>query len=207
MISLSQKNLPIPQQQTGIEKNIEEQIQLPGIAEAKAFFTAAKTRLLSVNEWDKLCGDASAKFQLTDEKGIPADGSPKIGNYFKIKIPGPGTVAGSGYDWVQVEEIIEKAEAEIEFIIIRVRPASDPTSPDESTAHFYSSEATSNFLVLREGAEVVAAVLGRNEEANTNEGHGLLDKIRNFVVGTGAKIGLSDLQWKGLVKGVLGRDA
>ena len=207
MIDLSKKNLPLPEQTEGAQKNIQDSILFPDKQAAQAVFTKAKNRLLDVNNWGELCGDASAAFEVTDEKGNRIEGNPAVGNYFKIDIPGPGSSSGKGFDWVQVEAINEKDDstADIEYTIIRVRPASDPSTANENVAHFFSDKATSNFLVLREGAEVIAAVLGRNEIANTAEDDSLLDKIRNLVVGTGAKLGMADTQWKSLVEGILGK--
>ena len=207
MIDLSTKHLPLPAQMEGTQKDIQDSVTLPTRKEAEAFYATAKSRLLHVNGWGALCGDASAGFELTDEKGNRVEGVPKVGCYFKIDVPGPGTASGQGYDWVQVEAIAEEGDntTNIQYVIIRVRPVSDPTTPNENTAHFFSDKATSNFLVLREGVEVTAAVLGRNEVANTHQGDGLLDKIRNFVVGTGAKLGMADTQWKSLVEGILGK--
>ena len=204
MSDLNKKNLPLPEQTEGSQKDIQDSLKFSTIQDAHAFYLEAKNRLLDVNQWGDICGEASATFELTDEKGTHIDGVPKVGTYFKIDVPGPGTVAGKGFDWVKVEEVTEKTrEPDMEFMLMRVRPASDPTSPNESTAHFFSEKATSNFLALRENLKVTVAVLGRNEVANTKEDDSFLDKIRNFVVGTSAQLGMADPQWESLVKGVL----
>ena len=59
---------------------------------------------------------------------------------------------------------------------------------------------------MRENNTVTAAVLARNEVANTTNNTSLIDKLRNAVVGTGAALGLSNPQWKSLVNGLLGKD-
>lgn len=207
MTDLSKKHLPLPEQTEGTKKDIRDSIVFPAKQEAQAFYAKAKSRLLDVNGWGALCGNASAGFELTDEKGNRAEGGPRTGFYFKIDVPGPGAASGKGFDWVRVEAVNEQNDtaADTAYILIRVRPAGDPTTANGNTAHFFSDKATSNFLVLREGVEVTAAVLGRNEVANTHEDDGLLDKIRNFVVGTSAKLGMADPQWKSLVEGILGK--
>ena len=70
-------------------------------------------------------------------------------------------------------------------------------------AHFYSDEATSNFIVRRDGTKVTAGVYGRNEKPNVKKSDTVIDKIRNAVVGTGGVSGFSKLQWKALVSGLL----
>ena len=49
---------------------------------------------------------------------------------------------------------------------------------------------------------MLATYSGRNEVPNT-EADNLLDKARNAVVAIGAMIGLSELQWEKLVKGLV----
>lgn len=90
------------------------------------------------------------------------DRNVQAGDYFKIDIPGPGGKEGESYDWVQVEEIKEISKDDIQSIDIRVRPCSNPFSEKNQTAHFYAEESTSNFIVIRELAEVSASIIDRN---------------------------------------------
>ena len=207
MIDIRNMHLPLPEHTEGTKKEIQDGITLPTLKQAQTLYTDAKKRLLDINRWSDLCGNASATFELTDEKGNRIEGSPEVGLYFKIDVPGPGTASGKGFDWVKVEAIHEQGDSntDTEYIIIRVRPASNPTTAKKNTAHFFSNKASSNFLVLRERLEVTAAVLGRNETANTDEDNGLFDKIRNVIVGTSAKWGMADPQWESLVEGILGK--
>jgi len=202
-----QANIPLPPQEEGAVTNIEATEELKRIEEARELFTAAKKRLLNVNQWDKVCGKMSAVFKLTDEKGNEIEGSPKVGNHFKIDIPGPGTASGDGYDWVRVEAVEENQDDkdDTESILIRVRPADNPTNNDNNVAHFFSGKATSNFVVSREKNTVTAAVYGRNEVPNTSTDKPL-DKTRNAVVGTTAIAGFSNPQWKSLANGILGKN-
>lgn len=206
MSDLENKQLPLPEKLEGANKDIEAVTEAPGMAEAKALFEAAKQRLLDINNWGRLSGAASAVFALTDTKGQPVPVPPQVGFYIKIDVPGPGSGTGNGFDWVQVEAIEESndREPDREFILMRVRPASNPETSATDVAHFFSDKATSNFLVMREKKTVTAAVLGRNEIPNTTDITSLLDTIRNAVVGVGATAGLSALQWKSLVNGLLG---
>ncbi len=128
-----------------------------------------------------------------------------LGVTFQIDIPGPGPVSGDGYDWVQIEAMEELETPEIEQLTIRVRPATSPKNEKSDVAHFFSAEATSNFLVQREGNTVTAAVLGRNEKPNT-EADTIVDKARNAAVATGAVTAFSKLQWTSLVKGLIGAE-
>ena len=193
----------IPEHHDGVEVNVEDSVELSNEDEAKRFFRVVRDRLLNVNQWKDWAGALSAGFQLTDGEGKQIDTLPQKGNFFKIDIPAPGIASGEGYDWVQVEEVKEEAENNSEFVTVRVRPAPSPVNEKKDVAHFYSDEATSNFIVRREGKTVTAGVYGRNEKPNVKKSDSVIDKIRNAVVGTGGVSGFAKLQWKALVSGLL----
>ena len=150
-----------------------------------------------------MAGSLSAEFTLTDQNGRKLERKPQKGDYFKINIPAPGIQTGEGYDWVQIEEILDEAEGANEATAIRVRPASSPVNANPDVAHFYTDEATSNFIVKREGRKITAGVYGRNEKPNVKKAESLLDKARNALVGAGGVSGFSKLQWQALIKGLL----
>jgi hypothetical protein len=192
----------IPEQNTGIATNSESKETLSNIEEAVQFYDTVRERLLHVNGWQSLAGAATASFQLTDSSGMDVNRTVQKGDHFKIDIPGPGPATGDGFDWVQVEEIEEVDKNEEQSIIITVRPATNPNNDRKDVAHFFSAEATSCFMVKREGTTVMAAVYGRNEKPNTNA-EKTVDKARNAAVATGAISGFSKLQWKSLVNGLV----
>lgn len=172
---------------------------------AKAFYATARERLLSVRNWGKIAGSLSADFSLTDDKGHEVVRPVQRGDHFRIDIPGPGSSAGEGYDWARVEDVKEINVENVDSIAILVKPAQNPTANSEHVAHFFSSKSTSTFVVTREGATITAAIYDRNIEANEETKH-LPDKLRNAVVGLGAKHGISKLQWQALVDALVQRD-
>ncbi|HUC81241.1 MAG TPA: hypothetical protein VMR70_10015 [Flavisolibacter sp.] len=195
----------IPEHESGVDVNVEDRVTLSSEREARDFFGVVKSRLLQVNRWKEWAGALSASFQLTNERGEEIEGHPQQGYYFRINIPAPGIVSGEGYDWVRIEEVKEETEADCEYVAIRVRPAPSPANENKDVAHFYTDEATSNFIVRRDGASVTAGVYGRNEKPNV-KADTIIDKIRNVFVGTGGVSGFSKLQWKALVSGLLERE-
>lgn len=192
----------IPQQREGTQVTVEDSVTLRDEEEAKTFFCTVKNRLLDIHRWKDMAGALSAGFSLTNEQGQEIDTAPRPGNYFKINIPAPGILTGEGYDWVRVEEVEEGGKGDCEFLTMRVRPVTSPLNDREDVAHFLTDEATSNFIVQREGITVTAGVYGRNEKPNV-EAETLLDKARNAIVGSGAVTGLAKVQWQWLVKGLL----
>ncbi|MGZ5247106.1 MAG: hypothetical protein ACXWV5_08655 [Flavitalea sp.] len=196
----------VPSQQKGSETNAEYSYSAGTADEAMVIFQNACERLLNVNSWDKYSGKVSAIFRVTDETGSETSGPIKKGYYFKIDIPGPGSLTGDGYDWVQIEKIDTSSNNrdDWESIAIRVRPSSNPKNENQDVAHFFNEEATSNFVVRREGLTITAGVYGRNEIPNTQV-HNVVDKTRNAAIGLTAVSGVSSFQWNNLVKGIVGK--
>ncbi len=194
----------IPGQQTGWESNTEEKVSAATREEAERLYDLAKSRLLDVNQWHEL-KDMPATFSLTDGQGNRVEGPAKPNLFFKISIPSPKTDSGDGFDWVQVEDVSEISDAaadrKVSYII--VHPAPNPTTEkNDDASHFFSPEASSCFVVARDKSDVIAAVYGRNEKPNVGT-ESLLDKARNVIVAIGAAVGMSKIQWKSLVKGLL----
>jgi hypothetical protein len=195
----------VPEQTQGIKKDLKADIVAHDTDEADELFVLAKDRLLNLNNWKETSASASATFQLTDKQGNELSRPAHTGDYIRIKIPAPGTDAGDGYDWVHIEaiEYDDYPDEEMETIAMRVRPASAPVNSNDATAHFFTAEATSTFVIERRGRHLIAHYYGRNEKANTESK--LLDNARNVAISVGAWLGGSDLQWESLLQGWLQR--
>lgn len=195
----------VPQQHAGGSVDESHSITTLSRREAIELYHSCVERLLNANQWEELAGGLSAKFSLTDNKGVPVQRSVRLGDFFRIAIPGPGNLEGDGYDWVMVEQLNESHDAgnDEERTFIQVRPAGNPGNDHNDTAHFFSDQATSTFMVRRKGNEVTASIHGRNEFPNTSTTT-TVDKLRNAVVAAGALAGISSLQWKALAHGIMG---
>ncbi|MBB5437952.1 hypothetical protein HDC92_001626 [Pedobacter sp. AK017] len=192
----------VPPQQIGSEMNAVEKIELSSEAEAVHFFNIVKERLLDVNRWRQLAGGVMSDFFLTDGAGNPVQRKATGGDHIRIDIPGPGSLAGEGYDWVTIEEIKSEMLDDAEVLSMTARPSANPLGDSKDTAHFLTDQATSTFQVKRIGHTIYAEEHGRNEVPNTDTDLSL-DNVRNTFVGWGAKVGFSYPQWKVLVKGLL----
>ena len=191
----------VPQQYSGKEISVQSSTEFQNDYEAKQFFNVARERLLNVNNWHNTAQGFTAKFQVTDADGKEVSRMVEKGDYLKVDIPGPGSKAGQGYDWVSVEEVKEVSEGNSQSIGFRVRPSENPQGDQKDIAHFYDESATSNFIVTREGNKVTALVIDKNLKPNL-ETDSLTDKIRDATVGTTALMGLSRIQWQNLVDGI-----
>lgn len=189
----------VPPQKEGTEKSFEDAISFASIEEAQKHFQVVKARLLDINRWEQIAGTGSSKFILTDKEGKEVNRAPVFGDHIKIDIPS----ASHQHDWVRIESIEEPPSTqEHEFIGIKVRPTPNPISNERHVSHFFSSKSTSTFIVRREKNKVFAQVHGRNEIPNS-ETKSVWQKIKNWVVALGAIVGMANMQWKNLVKGLV----
>jgi hypothetical protein len=196
---MDQKNFTktVPEHVDGKIINAERFRDLSDTNIAKAVYETARKRLLDVNKWNKISSGGLADFQLSDAHGAAVSGPVQQGLYFRVDIPGPGSDAGGGYDWVFVEKIEGYETEDVQSIAVRVRPSANPAGDDVRTAHFYTSEATSTFTVTREKLRVTAAVYDRNIKVNEDSDQ-VLDRARNMVVGTVGRMVFSRIQWEDL---------
>ena len=193
----------VPLNIVGKETSLQHSIALSSDAEAINRFAIARDRLFRPDCWHELGGKLTAVFTAVDAKGIEKNTALEINEYIKIDIPGPGPTAGDHFDWVQVCGIKEGFIAEAdESVAIQLKPCANPLGRKKDTAHFFKEDASSTFIIQREGSNVYSFYYGRNEVPN-NEDVGFGDKVRNSLVATAAIVGLSEIQWKALITGFL----
>ena len=197
----------IPEQEHGAAKDIKKQIVMETLDDAEDMFLLAKERLLSVNDWKKMIDGNSAHFQLSDTHGEPLHRHAHLGDYIKIDLPGPGSIAGKNKDWVKIEAIAydDYPDENGESILLQLRPVAAPNTDNEHTAHFLKDEATSTIQIKRWGKIVAAYYYGRNEIPNTDTGN-VLDTVRNLAVATTSILALSSVQWTNLLESLLKTD-
>ena len=198
------RQMIIPTNIVGKPSDLEYTITLDTQEEASKYFSRAIKRLQNPSIWHQLCGVLSGTFLLTDTTGRQLQRLAETGDYLKINMHIPGTNAGKGYDWVNIEamEASIHPDHQTEYYAMRVRPSRNPTTSSPDTAHFFEDLATSTFIIERTGNTVTASYHGRNALPNT-ETTEKKDLIRNAIVATGAASGLSELQWSALLKAFL----
>ena len=192
----------IPSQVTGKKLDIFEHRAFTTREDVLAGYQRARSRLFEVNKWCQLVGTASAEFKLIDKFGDSISRTPRVGDYVQIDIPGPGSIIGKGYDWVQVTELEDLSEDH--YVKIALQPSMPPEnlrSRDE-VAHFFKASASTNIEITVRDLTLHVNYYGRNEEANTESGL-ILENMRNALIGIGAKFGLSFPQWHRLITGIL----
>ena len=201
---MKKKDTPglVPEQQTGQAIDAASEFECADVESARRFFHVVKNRLQQVNRWHEVGGKLTASFRVVDAAGKEVDRAVQKGDYLKIDIPGPGSVSGEGFDWVQVEAVEEASAPEKEHFGFRVRPAENPLNNKPDVSHFYSPESTSSFTVTRDHSKITAAVFDRNTKVNKPE-HSKIDKIRDAVVGTAGIVSFSKIQWKALTDGLV----
>jgi len=196
----------LPSQEQGISKDFERSMTFERRTDALHVFDSVSERLKSINEWDKYTGILSADFTLTDSDGEETHRMAETGDYVKIAIPGP-SLSETKYDWVYVEDIQETKDTDKDeaAVALTLRPCPDPNSKTSDVAHFFDHESSSTFILTREGNKITISYHGRNEVPNISIKR-IKDKLRNLVMGIGAILGMSDLQWKQLIAGLIDTD-
>ena len=193
----------IPENETGKQVDLFEEIELGSNEDAVSTYIAARERLINPAIWKTITGAVSADFEAVANEDSSEDKRVSVGDYIKIDIPAPGLAAGDGHDWVRVETIEEDFDLDAdESFGMTVKVCENPEHPEKGVAHFFAEGASSTFIITRNALAVKASYHGRNETANL-ENPALKDKIRNAVVATGASAGVSELQWKAFLKGLL----
>jgi hypothetical protein len=191
-----------PQHHTGKAIDAASSREFHDQSQAQHFFKILQQRLAAVNSWHELAGSALAKFKLVDSEGQSVNREPLKGDHLMIDIPGPGSIEGDGYDWVQIETVQEQTNTDSESYGFTVRPSSNPNTPTTETAHFYSDETTSTFLVRRDGTTVTAEVRDRNTQPN-KDALRTVDTIRDTVVAVVGLLMFSKIQWQSFTDGLI----
>ena len=190
----------VPSQQKGKSVDLEESVIANDADAAKQLFQDAVHLLRRPATWHPTAGALSATFSIDgklEKQGV------EQGDHIRISIPGPGLNEGEGEDWVRVETIETNFDKEFDEsfgMLLLVCP--NPHTKGDAIAHFFADGASSTFLITRKDNAVTAHYKGRNETPNTDE-LALTDKVRNIVVAGGALAGISELQWRALLKGML----
>ncbi|WP_270088975.1 hypothetical protein [Sphingobacterium sp. SYP-B4668] len=193
----------IPTQHDGRKMDASESISFAHLADAKQCYDVVRSRLLCISHWYQIAELPMATFTHLDNVGQATLQTPNIGDYIQIDIPGPGLPSTDGFDYVQIERIDESNDPNLQALTITLRPCVNPLSAhDDETKHFFKNIATSTLQIQRINNSINANYFGRNEVINL-EVDALSDKIRNFIIGAGAKLGASFPQWKSLLKGLL----
>lgn len=170
------------------------------VSEIDEKFEILKKRFFSINEWKSYNKNASAEFKHFDRSGQAIERIPQKGDFIRIGIPGPGTKEANGYDWVEIVNLSHTTVGSESYLMV-CRPSKEPNKLKNHIAHFYSSAATSNIRISKEGNKLKVGVYGRNEKPNLNAS--FTDKIRNLLIGFGGIFGFSKIQWKTLTEGFL----
>ncbi|MEO5501089.1 MAG: hypothetical protein ABIR31_06560 [Ginsengibacter sp.] len=188
----------VPENEGGKANNLEESVKCESEEDCNALFKKACDKMLDINSWHLLTDEKGASFCVVDEQENSVNRTPRKDDYVRIDIPGPGNKDGDGYDWVKIDAL----KSDANHMGMTFRACERPQKADDSTDHFFHKNATSTFIIEKKTAVVIASYYGRNEKINTDD-KSLIDTIRNIVIGVGALLGFSELQWKKLIKAFL----
>lgn len=193
----------IPRQEEGKSVDISEIIDSNSEEEARSTFTRAKDRLLNPDAWHDVAGELSARFKLVARGENIIRECARVNDFIQIEIPGPGNVEGEGYDWVKIKNIdYQPKQNADESFAMTVEVAENPNTSGKEIAHFFREGATSTYMLTRKGKKIIATYHGRNELPNINKPD-ITGKIRNALVAIAAICGISEIQWRYFLKGLI----
>lgn len=168
---------------------------------AVVLFNEAKQRLLDINNWGRLCGNAGAEFRLTDETGELLPGSmPVVGNLIRVKLPASANKAG--FSWLKIEKFEHSKDLlkDEELFGFSVKPIKDPTDLFKKNKDVYTG--TNSFLICREGSLLTASEYDINDMESI-EAASLFNKIKSYITSVWVMTGLANTQWKKLLNGII----
>ncbi len=196
------KDFRLPKQIIGSAHDTESFKEIEEIFEIDRQYEILKSRFLDINNWMEYCGNLSAEFKLCNSRGIVVNSEPKRNDFIRIKIPGPGLREGNNYDWVQILRMEEGNDDLRDYCLFECSPCKMPGAKHHAgVAHFYTSKATSTFIILKEKHRLEVSIHGRNETPNYQVS--ALSKIRNFMIAIGGMFGFSKIEWKCITEGLI----
>jgi len=186
---MQEQHYLVPHQYEGSKKDLDYSIPADTVEDAEDWFVDAKDRLWNVNHWEQNSPAINVQFKLTDTHGNAVNRKAHKGDHIRIDTEG----AGTGFDWVIIEaiEYDDYPDVNLETFAIHVRPSYDPK--ENQFVLSADNNATSTIVIERRVKRLIASYHGRNEGAGED------------TPGTGdaAWLGLSELQWGSLLKGLL----
>lgn len=193
---------------TGVNHDTRKRIQLHSTGDAIDLYKTAAERLLYVNEWNTLESMEGQQYALFDINGDAKTGKAEEGDYIRINnTQALNLQKEKRYDWVRIEKMVQFEHKERNTTAMRVRPAADPTLKvpfkNRPTAHYYTSSATTTFIVERTETMVMVGIHPRNQVLNTAQATGFYNQLRNVVVGLMGLLGITKNQWKILLEGLV----
>jgi hypothetical protein len=178
------------------DKFFSSQNEFANEAIAESEFERSKRKLFSVNEWSNMPGITSS-FQLYKAKGeIKFTNNPEEGDFIMISLPG-----NLPENWVKIIEIKDSFDT-AEFT---VSPSPQPKrtkinkiEEEEETEHFFTSDATSTFMIKRDGKIIYAYEVGKDETINNQGEEAAGRKWINTLIAAGGWLGFQKIQWEKL---------
>lgn len=178
--------------QAAKDKLFESQRIYKEKAEALKGFQLAKEKLFDVNKWSNLPGVSAGFKMFTREGAVKASGSPEVGDFIKIDLPGP-----TPETWVEVIDRKEEKES-AEFT---VSPSPDPREKGEEVRdveHFFDDDATSTFQVMLQGTTLYAYEIGKEETPNNKSEKAGGMGVINTIISVGGWLAFQEMQWNKL---------
>lgn len=147
----------VPDQQEGIEKNLQSFVTALTVEDAEDMFVEAKNRMLDVNGWKE--GNSYFKnFVLTDSHGKEVQRLARKGDYIHV-------LNTAENNWIHVDaiEYDDYPDINTETIALRIHPCSAPDVHINEEPYLMDSAVSSTIVIERLDRRLTAFYHGRNE--------------------------------------------
>lgn len=164
-----------------------------------AFYNKLITVFFNINLWTILFDD-KVKFYRTDivtDKNLESSSN---GDLIKIKIPGPKSKMGNGFDWVEIKD--KETNRCVEFVSHAVVLSPYYSNDTGVTKHFLTSKSKNYFIVKKYFDFITVEAHGRNEIPNCKNVP-MYSKWRNYFIAKGGIFGGSKVNWEIWCKNIL----
>ena len=203
---MTEQHYLVPLQNEGFEKDITHSVVAKTIEDAEDWFVDAKERLLDVNNWEKYSPSLSVEFRLADSHGKGVKRGARRHDHIRIDIPGYSNGHGNpgGFDWATIEamEYDDYPDDSMETFALRIRPSEHPQYQNDDVSNLFpGNDVSCTFVITRQGKNLLAAYHGRNELVHSYTV--ISDAVNESELISGGWLGLSDIQWTDLMKGLL----
>ncbi|MGN6567312.1 MAG: hypothetical protein ACTHJ0_05135 [Flavipsychrobacter sp.] len=147
----------VPDQQEGIEKNLQSYITALTVEDAEDMFVEAKNKMLDINNWKKE-NSYFKDFVLKDAHGKEVHRPARKGDFIHI-------ANAAGDSWVHVDaiEYDDYPDINTEAIALRVHPCSAPDLHVNEEPYLINNAVSSTMVIERLDRRLTALYHGRNE--------------------------------------------
>lgn len=208
LISNSSHNIQLPETIINLipiqkKGNSRDSISFCENQDIHLLYDKVKNRLLDINNWYKYTSITNLNFQIFSEDKNPIERFLLKDDLIRIEFLKDNSLPIFDIvmnDWVIVEKINEFENESYKCFILQLAPYQSNSCKEMK--HFYNSEASNTFILLKENDKVTLSIHGRNEYPNFRS-KSKLSIFRNIMMANLGIIGVDRFLWDKFAENLL----